>query len=173
MHTAGSGYHVRVRVADSAGNMLEKALAIKGMGVPAPDPPVLESVSAGDAAVELHWKPAAGADRYHLYYGTAPGNYEADPITVAADVNRYSVTGLANGTAYYFAVTASNAGGESPYSNELSATPQVPAPGAPVLRVETVGNAAVTLAWDAVAGAETYRVYTSTISGQYAGRRPP
>jgi hypothetical protein len=43
-------------------------------------------------------------------------------------VYSYEATGLINGTTYYFVVKATNAGGASAFSNEVSATPQVEAP---------------------------------------------
>lgn len=62
---------------------------------------------------------------YKLHYGTAPGSYSRS-ITVG-NVTAYTVTGLANGTTYYFAATAYNAAGvESAYSNEITvAVPSV------------------------------------------------
>lgn len=55
---------------------------------------------------------------YKVYYGTSPGNYTSS--AVVGNVTTYTVTGLSGGTTYYFAVTASNASGESGYSNEVN-----------------------------------------------------
>ena len=70
------------------------------------------------------------------------------------------VTGLTNGTQYYFIVKAKNAsGGEGPASSEESATPQVPAPTGLNL---TPGNRQVTVNWTAVDNADGYNLYYST-----------
>lgn len=53
---------------------------------------------------------------YKVYYGTSSGNYTS--IVDVGNVTIYTVTGLSVET-YYFAVTASNANGESVYSNEV------------------------------------------------------
>ncbi len=40
-----------------------------------------------------------------------------------------TLSGLSNGSSYYFLVVAMNAGGSAPASNEASATPSAPAKG--------------------------------------------
>jgi hypothetical protein len=60
---------------------------------------------------------------YRIYYGTASGNY-AETIDVG-NITTSVVSNLADGTTYYFAVTAyDTSGGESGYSNEVSKTTQ-------------------------------------------------
>jgi hypothetical protein len=77
-------------------------------------------------------------------------------------------TGLANGTTYYFTVTAVNAVGESAQATEASATP-VATPGAPTGLTATRGNAQVSLSWTAPASNGSaitgYKVYRSTTTG--------
>ena len=57
----------------------------------------------------------------------------------------YTVTGLTNGTRYYFRVLVRNAAGTGAASNVANAVPRTK-PSAPALRA-TAGNARVTLAW--------------------------
>lgn len=75
-------------------------------------------------AATLAWDPPATAatlSGYRVYYGTAPGAYlqpYGQGISVG-NVTTYTLSGLSNGTRYYFAVTAfDNSGNESAYSNE-------------------------------------------------------
>ena len=73
--------------------------------------------------ITLAWNPSAGnVGGYRLYYGQASGSYTS-PITVGNQTS-HTITGLAAGTTYYFAVTAYDSADtmESGYSNEVSAT---------------------------------------------------
>jgi len=81
----------------------------------------------GDGQVELAWISVTASVYYEIYFGLASGLYDPTPVdTVTGDVyapvHHYTVTGLANGTTYYFIVKATNAEGYS-FSNEASATP--------------------------------------------------
>lgn len=46
----------------------------------------------------------------------------AEITTVASDVTSYSDTSVSKGTTYYYRVRATNADGDSAYSNEANAT---------------------------------------------------
>jgi len=74
---------------------------------------------------------------------------------------------LANGTTYWYVVTAVNGVGESAASNEVSATPAT-VPGVPVLTA-TRGNAQVVLTWTAPpnggSAITSYRIYRGTSAG--------
>jgi regulation of enolase protein 1 (concanavalin A-like superfamily) len=72
---------------------------------------------------------------------------------------------LANGTTYYYVVSAVNGGAESGNSAQASATPQVPAPAAPTGLAATGGNTQVALTWNAASGATSYNVKRATTSG--------
>lgn len=75
--------------------------------------------------VHLAWDGSQGAAGYEIHYGTAPGTYQVAIDTSLATT--IIVGDLINGQTYYFAALAYNAeGDESPYSNEVSATPSDP-----------------------------------------------
>jgi RHS repeat-associated protein len=101
-----------------------------------PSAPVLNSATAGDKQVSLSWSASAGATGYKIYYGTTPGEY-GTPVS-AGNVTASTVTGLTNGTVYYFAVSATNTSGESSRSNERTATPSAPATEGPTLFIKNV-----------------------------------
>ena len=85
--------------------------------------------TAGDGKVSLSWSTATGATGYSVYYGTVAGVTAANGVKIAdIDGSPAVVSGLSNGTRYYFAVTAVNSNGESSLSGEVSSIPSPPGP---------------------------------------------
>jgi hypothetical protein len=86
-------------------------------------PPVPSGVTAtaGNTQVVLSWGPSSGATNYHVKRATISGG----PYTqVAAPTTTSDTdTGLTNGTAYYYVVSAVNSAGESANSAQVAATP--------------------------------------------------
>lgn len=92
---------------------------------------------AGNGMVTLSWNPVSGATAYNVYLSRHPGITNSNYMTRAGMrigniSSPYQLTGLNNGTTYYFVVTAENTSGESSPSNEVNATPQT-ASNSPVL----------------------------------------
>jgi endo-1,4-beta-xylanase len=79
---------------------------------------------AGNAQVALSWPAVGSASSYNLKSGAHSGG----PYTVVTNVTTtgYTNTGLLNGSAYHYVVSALNIAGESTNSVEASATPQAP-----------------------------------------------
>ncbi len=78
--------------------------------------------------VQLSWSAPASSgssplEGYRVYRGTAPGAEASTPVaTVPAGTTSYDDTGTTSGTTYSYVVTAYSADGESPPSNEATAT---------------------------------------------------
>ncbi len=134
------------------------------------------AAQAATAQVSLSWSPPLGTSagpghglqrlREHGPRARAEHTRQWDhPVTTT----NYAVTGLSNGTRYYFEVTAVNPAGEGAPSNEASAVPAAP-PAAPASVSAAAGNAQVSLSWSPPAtngGAPVtgYNVYLSTTAG--------
>ncbi len=88
---------------------------------PAPVTPVGLVAVPGNGQINLSWLASAGAGSYNLKRGTSSGG---ETLLVSTTGTAYTNTGLANGTVYYYAVSAVNAGGEGNNSSEVSATPE-------------------------------------------------
>lgn len=176
--SVANGSHTLTAVAtDLAGNTSSSSVTVTVANgtATAPGAPTLTSASAGNASVALGWSvPASNGGSaitgYRVYRGTSAGNETL--LTTLGNVTGWTDSGLANGTTYYYKVSALNSVGEGVASNEMSATPSQPvtAPSAPTLNSATPGNATVALAWSAPAnngGAAVtgYRVYRGTSSG--------
>ncbi|HEX4793260.1 MAG TPA: SdrD B-like domain-containing protein [Humisphaera sp.] len=76
--------------------------------------------------ITLNWNAVANAASYSIYRGTAPGAELPTPIATGLTNPNFNDAPLTNGQIYYYFVTASDAEGESPHSDEVSATAGVP-----------------------------------------------
>jgi len=110
--------------------------------------------------VNLAWNASTGSvSGYKVYYGTASGNYASN--VSAGTATTTTVSGLTDGSTYYFAVKAyDSAGNESGFSNEVSQTMAVAAPVASFSADKTSGTAPVTVNLaDTSTGTITSRVW--------------
>ncbi len=88
---------------------------------PVPAAPTALAATAGNQQISLSWAASSGATGYHVKRATASGGPYSQ--VGAPTSNGYVNTGLANGTTYYYVVSALNAAGESADSSPASATP--------------------------------------------------
>lgn len=98
---------------------------------PLPPPPARVIATARDRAVELRWTrvPEADLGGYLIYYGSRSGSYfgtEAvegqSPIDVG-NLSSFTLTGLPNGSLFYFVVAAYDAAGLSLAADESQYAP--------------------------------------------------
>jgi len=121
--TNGDTYYYVVAGVNSggAGATSPEANATPTSGVPVA--PLSLKASGGPDEINLSWNASAGATGYNVYRASVTGG----PYTlVSSSVSgtNYSDSGLPVSATYYYVVTATDAGGESAYSNEASATTQ-------------------------------------------------
>ena len=96
------------------------------LGNPPPGAPSGLSVVAGDGQLALSWNaPAFGGGsaitNYRVYRGTAPGGESF--LTDTGTTRSFVDSSVANGTTYYYKVTAENGNGEGALSSAASGTP--------------------------------------------------
>ena len=120
---------------------------------------------AGNTQDTLSWNAVNGASSYSLKRAIVSGG----PYTTVAtnlNVTNYIDTALVNGTTYYYVVTAANLAGESANSAEVSVTPQLAVPPAPVnATAKSVSVRHINLSWTSSLSAETYNIKRATVSG--------
>ena len=127
--------------------------------------PAAPSVTAGNSSTgkpRLTWKAVSGAVSYRIYRSESRGTGYSLLGTTSS--TSYVNTGAAAGKTYYYRVKAVNRDGmASAYSNIVSGKATLPAP---VLNIGlSVSSGKPMLAWDAVPGATSYRIYRSTSRG--------
>lgn len=87
---------------------------------PSTAPTVTATASIG--AVSLSWTAVTDATSYNIYQGTSTGVSTTTASSTSTTTSK-SITGLTNGTTYYFVVKAVNSVGEGPASAEVSSAP--------------------------------------------------
>jgi fibronectin type 3 domain-containing protein len=156
--TPGATYYATVAAVNAGGASKQSAEVSITI---APATPSGVAASASASAIALSWTPSNGAQSYSVYEGTAPGGEASSPIQTVSG-NAALIGGLVSGQTYYFTVTASNAGGTSGSSAEVSSEVLAPAPSG----VSAVANGtSVTISWMPSASALFYDVYAATSSG--------
>jgi len=114
--SAATTYSYTVAARDAAGNISPNSATASVTTGNTPPPPSNSAGLAWDAVTDPN------LSGYRLYFGTAPGTYlqSVGQGTSVGNVTTYTMTGLASGSRYYFAVTAFDTLGiESDYSNEV------------------------------------------------------
>jgi outer membrane protein assembly factor BamB/fibronectin type 3 domain-containing protein len=91
-----------------------------------PAGPTSLTVSEGDTQLTLTWKAVSGASSYSVYMGKSSGGESGTAVLSGVAGTTATVTGLTNGTDYYFVVKAMTSSGPSAASNEVDAIPVHP-----------------------------------------------
>jgi predicted phage tail protein len=180
--TNGSTYYFTVKAVSSSGNAVNQvgngetegqaSCEVSATPVTVPGEPAGLTATPGDQQVTLSWSAPASdggspVGGYNIYEGTSPGGETGTPVNSSLVTSTsYPVTGLTNGSTYYFTVKAVNAQGLGAASGEVLAVP-VTAPGAPAGLTATPGDAKVTLTWsappsDGGSPVTGYNVYVAT-----------
>ena len=181
---------------------------VTAVPVTVPGAPTGLAAVPGNGQVALSWAAPASdggspVTGYIIYQGTSPGGETGTPVKGSPVTGTScTVTGLTNGTTYYFKVVAANAAGLSPLSEEASATLPMVSPSAPTSTAPTStaptstaptstaptfapptglaaapGDTQVRLSWAAPASdggssVISYKVYIATTPGVQGGATP-
>jgi subtilase family serine protease len=124
--TPGKQYFFTVAGIDAGGASAQSAEASATV---LPTAPTGLHATGGNGLVSLTWTAGAGAASYNVYDGTSASAVGSQPVLTGITGTSASVSGLNNGTTYYFTVAAVNAGGDSPSSAQASARPAAPKSG--------------------------------------------
>jgi fibronectin type 3 domain-containing protein len=153
----GRTYEYRVRAVNSSGDSAPSNRARRQIPMTPPAVPtgVALTVTSG-TQIDLAWTDASKNETGFTIERRADGEEFAKVGDVRANVTRFRDTGLTPGTTYTYRVKATNAGGDSPWSEEVSgATPANP-PAAPRdLEAKATSATEVQLTWADMSDNET------------------
>ena len=127
--TSGTTYYFSVKAHDTSGTSTPSTQVTATPLFPLPAPARV-AVVPGNGQVSVPWTKVHGATSYAVYDPTFSGgeNYSGPPACTASGTS-CTVTGLRNGTEYYFTVVALKTGSRSTPSAERYAVPRRHLPG--------------------------------------------
>ena len=156
-------------VVSASNGSCSSASSAEASATPVCTPPSVPTnllATPGDNQVALSWTaPTTGnVVSYTVSRSTVSGGAYSSIANPTG--TSYADSTASNGTTYYYVVSASNGTCNSPNSTEVFAMPVATcAQAAPTGVSATAGNRQVTLSWTAAAGATSYGIGRSTISG--------
>jgi fibronectin type 3 domain-containing protein len=175
--TSGTAYYYIVSAVDPAGegtNSPETAATPTGGAAPSA-PAGLTATALQTKQVPLSWNSVTGATSYSVYRGTASGAEASTPVKTGLTSASYTDTGLSDGSAYFYQVTATNGNGEGARSTEATATTNA-APTVATVAGATPATVTGTTTGLSVLGAddggESNLTYTWAATAKPAGSNP-
>jgi hypothetical protein len=156
--TSGTTYTFTVSATNSVGTSAESAPsnAVTPQAQAAPGAPTAVSAVAGNGSATVSWTaPSNGGSPITSYtitpYTTGEGSTALTPMTITGTppATTATVSGLANGTTYQFAVSATNAIGTGLGSTQTAQVTPAGPPLAPTGVSATAGPASANVTWTA------------------------
>jgi hypothetical protein len=138
-----------------------------------PSPPAtpsnLVATPTGTSSINLTWADnSTNETSFVLMQSSTSGGIFNKLITIPANTTSYTDVGLGSSATYYYKIQATNAGGNSSWSNEASAktkTPPATIPAAPSnLIANSNGTSVINLAWTDNAADETSYILQRSLS---------
>ena len=132
----------------------ETAVSTAVSGLTLPQAPTGLIGTSTSNTVTISWSAVAGATGYDVMLD------EATTVNTGTSTT-YTHGSLQPKSTHTYRVRARNSAGTGPWSSSISQTTKSSIPGVPQnLRATTITNAAITLKWDAVTGADSYQLKT-------------
>lgn len=163
-------YFARVRTSSPASSADSGEVATTPSVLAPLAPESLTCKASGNREATIRWVNVDDALSYTIYR-REESSFSAAKIIASSPSSLFTDSGLKNGTKYYYGVAVKNGFSDGPISvQETSCTPHSDAPFAPTGVSAIPGSTQVILTWNGVAGATSYRIHQSSISGGYANR---
>jgi fibronectin type 3 domain-containing protein len=157
-------YFYRVIATNAGGNSSPSSVASATTFPPPPAAPTGVAASAlSPTQIGVTWNDVSGATGFVVQRSADGSSGWAGVGTTGQSVTTFTDTNLASGTAYFYRVIATSAGGNSSPSSVASATTPVVPPAAPAgVAAQPVSSSSIQITWSTASGATSYTVQRST-----------
>lgn len=156
--TPGTTYYFQAKATNAVGSALTSVVPALSVG----DFDFSAAPTFGDGFINIQWNTSLGATAYNVLYGTSSGSYFGQVNNVSSP---YQLTGLTNGVRYYVRLVAvNNQNGYNLSTSEVNGLPFGPPPQPTGVALNATPGQ-MSLSWNSVPGATSYRVYRGTTSG--------
>lgn len=128
----------------------------------------ISSTTVTSSSITVNWPNVAGAESYNIQYRKGADSFSP----ISNQPSGSSIPSLLAGTSYEVKVGAQNSVGAN---QTLLTSPTITVkttPISPTLSSISSTNGSITFSWSAVTGAEQYRIYRTTTSGNYSFSTP-
>lgn len=169
--TAGRTYHYRAKATNASGS---SGYSNTANGTTLPDPPAaptnLQATALSQSTIRLTWMDRSGNEtNFQVEHSTDGGTTFSLLETTGPNTQTFQHNGLSAATEHWYRVRATNAGGDSAYSNTASAATLPNPPAAPTnLTATAVQPTQIDLAWRDESDNETgFKIERRTSEGAY------
>jgi titin len=149
---AGTAYTFTVKATNSVGTSPASGASNSVTPLTVPGAPTAVTAAAGTSQVTVSFTAPVNTGGSPIIGYTATSNPGGIFVSHTGGATPITVTGLTNGVAYTFTVTAFNSVGTGPASASSNSATPIPAatvPGAPIIGTATSGNAQATVTFSA------------------------
>ena len=160
--TAGTTYYYRVRAVNANGTS-GNSNVVSALTVP-PNPVALDATNVTNTSFQANWNASTSATSYRLDVSTSNSfsSFVTGYNNLTVNGTNQSVTGLTQGTQYYYRMRAVNASGSSDNSNVQPVTTTAPPDPPSNLSTTEITQTSFRASWNAVNGATSYKLDVST-----------
>lgn len=162
--SSGKPYYYRIRCVNDSGTQFTSGFNTNDKYVYYVKAPVLNSVYGDVGGVTVKWEKSNGASQYRIFRKTNGSSWQAVG-TVSSNSNSFKDTSAKTGTTYTYTVRAVNKSGNGYTSSYNSTGLSVSYVGTPTISSLSSNANGIVVRWNAISGANKYRIYRHTGDG--------